>query len=174
MPRAPANLTADLADAMRREERAHAEEKRAHLQVLDAVRDQVSSLEALRASGCPLTNAVVPVLKALGEPTDLASRKRLAARLRKRKQRQRVTAGHAEDRYKTNTGAGTSLPSTVRKEATMADRIKRVIEKTTTTEYVTPEEDLEVDDEVEDVEEEADDEQDDKDTGRNRRSAAKR
>ena len=91
---ADAQLAEALADAARREAEARTAVRDARVRAQDAVREQARILRILKAQGTRLTAAAQWIAKALGLPLTVESRIKIAATLRQRLHRERVTAGH--------------------------------------------------------------------------------
>lgn len=149
MIRVPAEIAADLADAVNAE-------CAARTALRNAVRRQSDLMRRLREGGVRLTDAVIPVARALGEAATPAFRRRLAARLRKRAERE-------DSRPRDLPGASPRDDSALlrveqRKEATaMAEKTKLVRRTITEEVYASPDVDPEIDaDEDDEVEDESD------------------
>ena len=127
------SLVAALEEAVRAE--------RAALAALSAAREvhqramaRTTEVAAeLQAAGIPMTRIALVVAREIGLPASVAARRRLAARLRQRTARRRVTASHADHAGSPPVACHGSLPSSMAVHE-RESHMPKLIKKTTVTE----------------------------------------
>lgn len=128
----PAELVAELRAAVRAEREALSALRAARLAHQGATARTTAAARQLRGAGVATSNVAVVVAQELGLSCSPGLRKSLAARLRQRLARERVTPGHMKDEGASPRSSGSHVPSKG-KEAKMPRLIKRTI----TEEYLT-------------------------------------